>query len=80
LGPREGLDVFGDEKWLLLKPGVEPRLLSLAARSLPITATLCRLLRIGTAIIERGHRSVKGTDAYSNQTLASFSNVANILS
>lgn len=75
MNPREVLDVFGDGKCLLLQPGFEPRLLSLAARSLPIPTTLCRLLRIGMAIMERGHRYVKGVDAYNNQTLASFSNL-----
>lgn len=80
LGPREVLDVFGDGKYLLLLPGVEPRLLSLEARSLPIPTTLCRLFRIGMAIVERVHRSVKGIDAYNSQTLASFSSVANIFS
>ena len=80
LGPREVLDVFGDGKCLLLQPGVEPRLISLEARSLHVPTTLCRLLRIGMAIMKRVHRSVKGNDAYNNQTLASFSNVANIFS
>ena len=67
-------------KCLLLQPGVEPRLLSLEARSLPIPTTLCQLLRIGMAITERVHRSVKGIGVYNNQTLASFSSVANIFS
>lgn len=80
LGPRKVLDVFGKGKYLLLQPGVEPRLRSLEARSLPIPTTLCRLLRIGMTIMERVHRSVKGIDACNNQTLASFSNVANIFS
>jgi len=80
LGPREVLDVFGEGKCLLFLPGDESRLLSLEARSLPIPTTLCRLFRLGMAIMERVHGSVKGIDAYNNQTLASFSNVVNIFS
>jgi hypothetical protein len=64
----------------VLQPGVEPRLLSLAVRSIPVPTVLCRLLRVGMAIMGRGHRTVKGIDACSNQTLASFSNVANVFS
>ena len=80
MDPREVLDFFGDEKCLLLLPGVEPRLLSLEAASLPIPTTLCRLPRLGMAITECARRSVKGIDAHNNQKLASFPNVANIVS